>query len=84
LHQNRAYSQNEWAFLFPKGSKKSRMIPAIASLEELRVLKKLLRYAMRHALCDLQLSYFSVFGIYSTTQVGDLNFDSMRGLEAES
>ena len=36
---HKAYSQKEWAFLFPKRSERSRMIPAIASLEDLEVIK---------------------------------------------
>ena len=36
----KAYSYKEWAFLFSKGSKRSRMIPAIASLEDLKAAQK--------------------------------------------
>jgi hypothetical protein len=32
----KAYSYKEWVFLFPKGSKRSRIIPAIAPLEDLK------------------------------------------------
>jgi len=37
---HKAYSQKEWAFLFPKRSERSRMIPAIASLEDLKAAQK--------------------------------------------
>ena len=36
----KAYSQKEWAFLFPKGSKRSRMIPAIVPIEDLKSAQK--------------------------------------------
>jgi hypothetical protein len=37
---HKAYSQKEWAFLFPKRSERSRIIPAIASLKDLRAAQK--------------------------------------------
>jgi hypothetical protein len=47
--------KREWAFLFSKGSKRSRLMPAIASLEDLKSAQKegVSIYAMLSALCAM-------------------------------